>query len=111
MSPAPTPQPTTTLAAIPKSTRDRSPNAGNTEMRIGSFLAGFIAFAVPCTVQAFPHIVKPGESLAQIALRVYGDPKLEVVLAGANALASEGGSAPVAGMRLEIPAPRYHHVA
>jgi hypothetical protein len=60
--------------------------------------------------EAFTHIVKPGETLAQIAVRVYGDAKLEVVLAGANALDSQGGSAPVPGMRLEVPAPGYHRV-
>lgn len=75
-----------------------------------AILAGICVF-IPCNVHAFPHIVKPGESLAQIAQRVYGDPKMETVLAGANALDSEGGSAPVAGMRLEIPAPKFHIVA
>jgi hypothetical protein len=55
-------------------------------------------------------MVLPGETLAQIAARVYGDPKLEHVLAGANALDVMGGSAIVPGMRLEIPAPAYHHV-
>lgn len=72
--------------------------------------AWFVTISLPREAHAFTHIVKPGESLAQIAQRVYGDPKLETVLAGANALDSEGGSAPVAGMRLEIPAPRYHLV-
>jgi hypothetical protein len=60
--------------------------------------------------RAFTHLVLPGETLAQIAARVYGDPKLEHVLAGANALDVTGGSAIVPGMRLEIPAPAYHHV-
>jgi hypothetical protein len=41
---------------------------------------------------------------------VYGDPRLEHVLAGANALDVTGGSAIVPGMRLEIPAPAYHRV-
>jgi hypothetical protein len=59
---------------------------------------------------AFPHIVKPGETLAQIAARVYGEAKKETVLAGANALDAQGGSAIVAGMRLEIPAPGHHRV-
>ena len=60
---------------------------------------------------AFTHLVLPGETLAQIAARVYGDPKLEHVLAGANALdVTSGGSAIIPGMRLEIPAPAYHHV-
>ena len=60
--------------------------------------------------RAFTHMVLPGETLAQIAARVYGDPKLEYVLVGANALDVAGGSAIVPGMRLEIPAPAYHHV-
>lgn len=78
--------------------------------RITFIFSLFVALSIPCKAHAFVHVVKPGESLAQIAQRVYGDPKLETVLAGANALDSEGGSAPVAGMRLEIPAPKFHHV-
>jgi hypothetical protein len=60
---------------------------------------------------AFSHLVLPGETLAQLAARIYGDPKLEYVLAGANALDVTGGSAIVPGMRIEIPAPAYHRVA
>ncbi|MGO8995361.1 MAG: LysM domain-containing protein [Polyangiaceae bacterium] len=60
--------------------------------------------------RAFTHLVLPGETLAQLASRIYGDPKLEYVIAGANALDVTGGSAIVPGMRLEIPAPAYHHV-
>ncbi len=60
---------------------------------------------------AFPYLVKPGETLAQIAARVYGDPKLETILAGANALDAQGGSAIVAGMHLEIAAPSHHRVS
>jgi len=59
---------------------------------------------------AFTHLVLPNETLAQLAARVYGDPKLEYVIAGANALDILGGSAIVPGMRLEIPAPAYHRV-
>jgi hypothetical protein len=59
---------------------------------------------------AFQHVVLPGETLAQIAGRVYGDPKLEYVLVGANALDAQGGSAIVPGMVLEIPAPGHHRV-
>jgi LysM repeat protein len=61
--------------------------------------------------RAFTHIVKAGEALAQIAERVYGDSKLEVVLVGANALDVQGGSVISAGMHLEIPAPGHHTVA
>ena len=59
---------------------------------------------------AFTHVVKPGETLAQIAERLYGDAKLEVVLVGANALDTQGGTIIVPGMRLEVPAPGHHTV-
>ena len=59
---------------------------------------------------AFQHVVLPGETLAQIAGRVYGDAKLEYILVGANALDAQGGSAIVPGMRIEIPAPGHHRV-
>lgn len=58
--------------------------------------------------RAFVHLVRQGESLAQIAARVYGDSKRETVIAGANALDVQGGSAIVPGMRLELPAPGHH---
>jgi hypothetical protein len=64
----------------------------------------------PLPAQAFSHVVRPGETLAEIARRVYGDPRKESLLAGANALDVGGGSAIVAGMRLEIPAPLHHKV-
>ena len=60
--------------------------------------------------RAFQHIVKPGETLAQIAERVYGEAKLETVLVGANALDVQGGTIIAAGMRLEVPAPGHHTV-
>jgi LysM repeat protein len=59
---------------------------------------------------AFTHIVRPGETLAQIADRIYGDAKLERVLVGANALDTQGGTIIAPGMRLEIPAPGHHTV-
>jgi hypothetical protein len=61
-------------------------------------------------VEAFSHVVRPGETLAQIAERVYGDARLEVALVGANALDSQGGTVIASGMRLEIPAPGHHTV-
>jgi LysM repeat protein len=57
---------------------------------------------------AFTHIVTPGETLAQIAERLYGNAKLESVLVGANALDLQGGTVIVPGMRLEVPAPGHH---
>jgi hypothetical protein len=59
---------------------------------------------------AFTHIVRPGETLAQIADRVYGDAKLERALVGANALDTQGGTVIAPGMHLEIPAPGHHTV-
>jgi hypothetical protein len=61
--------------------------------------------------RAFSHVVRPGETLADIAARAYGDARKESMLAGANALDVGGGSAIVAGMRLEVPAPLHHKVA
>jgi LysM repeat protein len=76
---------------------------------LGSLLVG-LALSLSGQSLAFTHIVKPGETLAQIAARVYGDARRETVLAGANALDAQGGSAIVPGMRLEIPAPAHHTV-
>jgi hypothetical protein len=72
-------------------------------------LALVVLLAAP-RARAFPHVVRPGETLAQIAARMYGDARRESLLAGANALDVGGGSAIVAGMRLEIPAPSHHKV-
>jgi len=59
---------------------------------------------------AFTHVVTKGETLAQIAERAYGSSKYEVLLVGANGLDARGGGAIAVGMRLDIPAPRYHVV-
>src|SRR5579859_2600116 len=70
-----------------------------------------IALAMTSDAWGFSHVVLPGETLAQIAARVYGNPALESVLVGANALDAQGGSIIVPGMRLEIPAPGHHRIA
>lgn len=70
-----------------------------------------LAASAPAEALAFQHIVKPGETLAQIAEHVYGDAKRETVLVGANALDVQGGTIITPGMRLEIPAPGHHTVA
>jgi len=59
---------------------------------------------------AFIHVVMPDETLAQIATRVYGDAKYEVVLVGANQLDAHGGALIVPGMPLVVPAPLHHRV-
>jgi LysM repeat protein len=70
-----------------------------------------LALSAPADALAFPHIVKRGETLAQIAEHVYGDAKRETVLVGANALDVQGGTVITPGMRLEVPAPGHHTVA
>ncbi len=60
---------------------------------------------------SFAHVVRPGDTLASIAQRYYGDPRRESVLVTENGLTTQGGSAIVVGMRLLIPWVRYHTVA
>ncbi len=59
---------------------------------------------------AFPHIVRRGESLGQIAERVYGRLELERLIVAVNGLHGARGSTIVPGMRLELPAVGYHKV-
>ena len=74
---------------------------------IAAALAGF---SMSADANAFTHIVSPGETLAQIAIRFYGTPRFEAAIVGANALDAHGGSAIVPGQPLEIPAPAHHRV-
>jgi hypothetical protein len=73
-----------------------------------SFVLG--AVLVSSAAAAFPHVVQEGESAAQLAERVYGRVELERVIVAANGLDGRGGSAIVAGMRLELPAVGHHLV-
>ncbi len=79
-----------------------------------AFLPAGMAFGLVALTSAsaagFSHVVRPGETLAQIAERVYGDARFEVALVGANALDVEGGTIIVPGMRLEVPASGHHTV-
>jgi LysM repeat protein len=82
--------------------------------RIGDSARAFVyslfmcaTLVVAADARAFVHIVKSGESLAQIAERTYGDASRETVLVGANALDAQGGSVLRPGMRLDVPAPAH----
>ncbi|HEX7601548.1 MAG TPA: LysM domain-containing protein [Polyangiaceae bacterium] len=75
-----------------------------------AMLASLAAVLAATKAHAFVHIVRPGETLSQISTRVYGDARLELVIADANALDVQGGSGIVPGMRLEIPACSFHRV-
>jgi len=59
---------------------------------------------------AFPHVVKHGESVAQIAETMYGRVEVERVIVAANGLDARRGSGIVPGMRLELPAVGYYKV-
>lgn len=62
------------------------------------------------SAEAFPHVVRAGETLAQIAERVYGRVQMEQVLVAANGLDAGSGVPIVPGMRLEIPAAGHRRV-
>ncbi len=67
--------------------------------------------STPRPAGAFPHVVRQGETLAQIAERIYGRVEMEQLLVAANALDAGRGVPIVAGMRLECPAVAHHRVA
>ncbi|HEU4538509.1 MAG TPA: LysM domain-containing protein, partial [Polyangiaceae bacterium] len=76
-------------------------------------LAASVAFAALApgrAALAFPHVVQKGETLAQIAERVYGHVEMEKVLVAANGLDAAGGIAIAPGMRLEVPALGHRRV-
>ncbi len=69
------------------------------------------AATLSTTVAApFPHVVQKGETVAQIAERMYGRVELERVIVAANRLDGRRGSDVVAGMRLDVPAVGYRKV-
>ncbi|RYE90710.1 MAG: LysM domain-containing protein, partial [Myxococcales bacterium] len=76
-------------------------------MRRPAFLAvlsAALALPLATPAHAFPHVMRPGESLAKIAERVYGRIEFERVIVAANGLDVGGGMAAVPGQRLEVPA-------
>ncbi len=68
--------------------------------------AALVAWSADAT--PYTRMVTRGETLAKIAITVYGDAKYEPVLAAANGLDSQGGSVIAPGMRIVVPAPTYH---
>ncbi|MDI1476770.1 LysM domain-containing protein [Polyangium sp. y55x31] len=75
---------------------------------VATTLALTLAPARPA--DAFPHVVRSGETLAQIAERVYGRVEMEQILVAANSLDAGRGLSIVPGMRLEIPSVGHHRV-
>ncbi len=62
------------------------------------------------SASAFPHVLVPGETLADVASHVYGRVELEQVLVAANGLDLGGPGAVVPGTRIEVPVVGYHRV-
>jgi LysM repeat protein len=81
-------------------------------MKKGLVFAGAAAcvLASGSEARSFTHVVKPGETLAQIAQRMYGEAKLETALIDANTLDAYGGAKIVPGLPLEVPAPDHYKV-
>ncbi len=59
---------------------------------------------------ASEHVVRPGESLPQLAEQLYGDARRATVLAAANSI-PEVDEILIAGQRLLVPAPEFRVVA
>lgn len=74
--------------------------------------AAALALAAPGSrpAEAFPHIVKKGDTLAQIAERTYGRVEMEQLLVAANQLDTGRGIPILPGMRLEVPAVGHYRV-
>lgn len=75
--------------------------------------AAALSAAAPGEARAdgYVHVVRPGETLASIAQRYYGDARRESVLVAENGLTTQGGAAIVVGLRLTIPRVSHHRVA
>jgi hypothetical protein len=67
-------------------------------------------FGLGDRADAFPYVMKKGETLADVASRFYGRVELERVLVPANGLDAESGDRVVAGMRIEVPAVANHTI-
>lgn len=80
---------------------------GKAGVAIGVGLMG-LSFAL--SAAPFPHVVQKGETVAQLAERMYGRVELERVVVAANGLDGRQGSEVIPGMRLEIPAVGYRKV-
>jgi LysM repeat protein len=79
-------------------------------LRLRALLACVLTTVFTSNALAFSYVVQPGDTLASIAERFYGQIQNEKLLVAANALDAEGGSPIVPGMRLEVPALSYHRI-
>jgi len=80
---------------------------------LGIIGLGALSVAVfhEATASAYPHVLMPNETLADVASHAYGRVELEQVLVAANGLDLGGPGAVVAGTRIEVPVVGYHRVS
>ena len=78
---------------------------------VAGFLLSLAWISTSTGAGAFPRVVRAGETLAQIAERMYGRVEMEQLLVAANGLDQAGGIAVVPGMRLEVPAVSHYRVS
>ncbi|MBI4705891.1 MAG: LysM peptidoglycan-binding domain-containing protein [Deltaproteobacteria bacterium] len=74
---------------------------------LAAALLGAAALGAAIEAGAFPYVVRRGETVGQIAERVYGRIELEQVIVAASGLEGRSGAL-VPGMRLEIPAVGFY---
>lgn len=70
-----------------------------------------LAATLATNALAFPHIVREGDTLANIAERYYGKLKFERILAAENGLDRATKNTLSPGYPIEVPTLRYHRVA
>ncbi len=69
------------------------------------------ALFIARSAAGFPYVVKKGDTVAELAERLYGRIELERLVIAANGLADVRGGGIVPGMRLEIPAVLHHKIS
>lgn len=77
---------------------------------LGALALGLLTTLVAEPASAFTYLVRPQDTLASIAERMYGRIQHEKILVAANGLDLEGGTRIVPGMRLEVPALGHRRV-
>ncbi|MCB9589235.1 MAG: LysM peptidoglycan-binding domain-containing protein [Polyangiaceae bacterium] len=76
----------------------------------GALAVGLLSVFLTEPASAFTYLVRPTDTLASVAERMYGRIQHEKILVAANGLDLEGGTRIVPGMRLEVPAIGHRRV-
>jgi len=92
-----------------RSASSRTRSGRGTRGVAASLLLGWVV-SLSQPALAFSYLVRPNDTLASVAERMYGRIQHEKILVTANGLDLEGGTAIVPGMRLEVPAVGHRRV-